>query len=332
MNLKLKNVSMKNYLGSLAYASAIGMSLILASCSKNDTPAPSKTILQIVASGTNFTFLKVAAIKTGLSTDLGASTKLTVFAPTDQAFKDAGFADTNAVKNADNATLTAILSHHVIVGSTTTSSIPTAKNTAFPSIISTTLIPDNLYVTKTSTGSVYVDGVSVTQADIIASNGVIHQINKVLNVPGQNLADYLTSKSTTNTPQFTLLLEAINRCNLTSTFSGVGTFTLFAPTDAAFAAAGLDTKAKVDAYPVGDLTAILKLHVLTTRVFSTDIVSGNVATLNGANITISTGVSGLTVSGAKNTTPAAIAKPAGVPYDVACNNGVLHSIDQLLLP
>ena len=124
-----------------------------------------------------------------------------------------------------------------------------------------------------------------------------------------------------STDGFSTLTAAITAAGLTETLSGTGPFTVFAPTDAAFAAlpAGV-----LDALllPANKdlLVKILTYHVISGQVMAADIKDGAVATVEGDTVALST-ASGVTVNGAKVTTA-----------DVPAGNGVIHVIDTVLLP
>jgi transforming growth factor-beta-induced protein len=122
---------------------------------------------------------------------------------------------------------------------------------------------------------------------------------------------------------FTILAEALTKANLVTTLKGTGPFTVFAPTDAAFAAALTTLNiTKAQLLNRTDLAAILKYHVVSGSVNSTALTNGMTpATVQGSNLTI--GINGSTVS--VNTAKVTSA-------DVMCSNGVIHIIDKVLLP
>jgi uncharacterized surface protein with fasciclin (FAS1) repeats len=120
---------------------------------------------------------------------------------------------------------------------------------------------------------------------------------------------------------FATLVAAVTAAELVETLSGEGPFTVFAPTDEAFAAmpAGV-----LDALLLPEnkalLTQILTYHVVSGMVMAADVTDGDVATVEGQTIKLST-ADGVTVNGAKV-----------VAADVAASNGVIHAIDQVILP
>jgi uncharacterized surface protein with fasciclin (FAS1) repeats len=118
---------------------------------------------------------------------------------------------------------------------------------------------------------------------------------------------------------FKTLVAALKAADLVSTLKGKGPFTVFAPTDDAFAKipkADLDALLKDKA----KLKAVLTYHVVAGKVMSTDLKAGNVSTVQGSDVMVSTS-GGTTVNGAKV-----------VAADVAADNGVIHAIDTVLMP
>jgi transforming growth factor-beta-induced protein len=121
---------------------------------------------------------------------------------------------------------------------------------------------------------------------------------------------------------FGTLVAAVQAAGLVEALSGEGPFTVFAPTDAAFAALPEGTVADLLADPSGALTDILLYHVVSGQVLSTDLSDGMTATtLGGAELTFSVSAAGVQVSGANV-----------VAADVLAFNGVIHVIDAVLLP
>ena len=118
---------------------------------------------------------------------------------------------------------------------------------------------------------------------------------------------------------FKTLSAALKAADLVPTLKGKGPFTVFAPTDAAFAKipkADLDALLKDKA----KLQSVLTYHVVSGKVMSTDLKAGNVKTVQGSNLMVST-VGGAMVNDAKV-----------VSADVAADNGVIHAIDTVLMP
>jgi len=122
---------------------------------------------------------------------------------------------------------------------------------------------------------------------------------------------------------FNTLVAAVKAAGLVETLSGPGPFTVFAPTDAAFAKLPEGTVASLIA-DKGALTAILTYHVLSGRVVASDIIRSNGAmptTVNGEKLDIEVRNGKVFVNQAQVTTA-----------DVAASNGVIHVIDGVLMP
>jgi uncharacterized surface protein with fasciclin (FAS1) repeats len=121
--------------------------------------------------------------------------------------------------------------------------------------------------------------------------------------------------------QFSTLLAAVKAAGLEATLRGPGPFTVFAPTDAAFAALPDGTVEALLMDKAG-LTSILTYHVVSGRVMAADVVKLTEAiTVNGEKVAVVVGRDGVTVNGAKV-----------VQTDIAASNGVIHVIDQVLMP
>ncbi|OIN57514.1 fasciclin domain-containing protein [Arsenicibacter rosenii] len=303
-----------------ALLSAIAFATV--SCSKDDEPAmTSQSITDIVNTNSDFTILRAAVQRAGLGTAL-QSGSLTVFAPTDAAFQAAGFADAAAINAVADTTLRNILQYHVVGSKVESSAINFGNNAAVNSLLTNN---GTLYVTKDNSG-VSVNGARVTQADVMASNGVVHVIDKVLMPPTGNLVQVITSQ-----PQnFSLLAAAATRAGtalLTALSSSTAAVTVFAPTNAAFLAAGLDAAAIQQATPA-QLTTILTYHAVPGRVFATNLASGTVTTLQSGTVTVNVGANTVSILGAGNNGTAANVTRA----NVMATNGVIHVIDRVLLP
>ena len=291
------------------------LSFSMTSCNKdndeNPSPAMSKDIVETASSDNNFSTLVAALNKANLASTLKGDGPFTVFAPTNTAFSqllsDLGF---SSLDDVPVETLKSILLYHVVSGK----------------ILSTDL--KDGYISMLSTGpggnylSLLVDAkdvklnasTNITQANLDASNGVIHVIDKVLLPP--TVVDIASEN-----PDFSILVEAVVKADLVNTLSGTGPFTIFAPTNEAFqnlftslGVSGISDLTK------DQLTPILLHHVVSGNVRSTDLASGSVATLNGdINVMVSSRV---TIDSDVHVLAA----------DVQGSNGVIHVIDNVLLP
>jgi len=296
---------------------------LLTACRDEDEPQP-LTITDVVANSENFTLLEAAVLRAGLADALRTGS-LTVFAPTDEAFRAAGFADAAAISAASPQMLQSILQYHAINNRVPAGALPIADNAPQQSLLSTN---GTLFISRNNEG-VTVNGARVIQPDVAASNGVIHVINRVLMPPTQSIVELAQGN-----PNFSLLVAAVLRAGtnvLTAlTTNAPNGLTVFAPTNAAFQAAGFANEAAINAANPATLATILTYHVVPGRVFSTLVPNGaDVTTAQGGTIrtTVST-TGGVTLLGRGNNNQVANVTTA----NLLTTNGVVHIIDRLLLP
>jgi transforming growth factor-beta-induced protein len=164
----------------------------------------------------------------------------------------------------------------------------------------------------------------VSSADVAASNGVIHAVDKVLVPPG---VLNVVQMAQANPAVFSSLVGAVVKTNLAGTLSGTGPFTVFAPTNTAFASAPVNLS---DA----QLKSVLLYHVLSSQVLSSDIPFGTaVNTLNTTNLNNAT-VPAQTITINNNLTITDKQNSAAkiTATDVRGSNGVIHVLDKVLIP
>ena len=251
--------------------------------------------------------LVAAVIQADLLDTLQGAGPFTLFAPTDQAFADAGI-DLAALDTPEGkATLADILLYHVVAGA-----VPSSAVTECMSADAVNGQP----LAFTVDGTVMVNDATVTTADVNTSNGIIHVIDKVL-TPTDAHNDIARTASCTGV--HTSLVAALIQAELVATLQGEGPFTVFAPTDEAFAAAGIDLAALDTEEGKATLTDILLYHVHAGSVMAADLSNGlAVEMVNGDNTTVGDGA----VLNGANITLA----------DVKASNGVIHVIDMVLMP
>jgi len=281
-------------------------------------PEPMDIVDTAVADG-RFTTLVAAVGAAELVDTLKGEGPFTVFAPTDDAFAalPAGTVD-KLLKPENKQKLTDILLYHVVSGK-----VMAADVTALTS--APTVLGKDVAV-KVDMGNVYINESKVIITDIATSNGVIHVIDAVLLPPSD---DAMMEKNTivdvaVADGRFTTLVAAVTAADLVETLSGEGPFTVFAPTDDAFAALPAGT---LDSLLLPEnkqqLTDILLYHVVSGKVMAADVVTLTSApTVLGKDVTI-------TVKDGKvflNDTVQVIIT------DIEASNGVIHVIDAVLLP
>jgi uncharacterized surface protein with fasciclin (FAS1) repeats len=286
------------------------------------TPAPaSQDIVQVAQSKPEFSILVEAVVAADLATTLKGAGPFTVFAPTDTAFA-ALLTELNVTKAqllANKPLLTAVLTYHVLPGKVQKAQVPVGKAI-------TTLQGGIFKVDTVGADLVITDGRNrtskITATDIPATNGVIHVIDKVLLPADKNIVQTAQGVS-----KYSILVEAVIAADLATALSGTGPFTVFAPTDTAFAALLTElnvTKAQLLADKVL-LTKVLNYHVLPARVLKADVPIG---------ATISTALAGgtFTVDSTLAITDQSGRKAQITATDILASNGVIHEINKVILP
>lgn len=287
----------------------IASQLLVACGSDSDSPSdpPASTtqaevdIVDTAVAAGSFTELAKALGDAGLVSALKGAGPFTVFAPTDDAFGNFERDNPGVLAGLSTAALTEILEYHVVAGAAVTSD--SLKNgQAFVTLSGAPLL------VGTSDG-VKINDASVTTADVMATNGVIHVIDRIM-LPPQN--DVVATAVAAGT--FTALAGALTSAGLVDALQGPGPFTVFAPTDAAFG--------ELSAVPSGDaLKDVLLYHVVSGAVGSGDLKAGAVPTLlSGKNLTIDL-TNGVGVNDARVTTA-----------NILASNGIIHVVDRVIVP
>ena len=266
---------------------------------------PPATIAEKAVANPDFSTLVTALEKADLVSALNGEDALTVFAPTNAAF--AALDQDQLAAILDNVPLlTTILTSHVVSGTILSSDIATGATAV------DTLSGAQALVVNDSNG-VHIGNATVAQADVTASNGVIHVLDEVIVV-----LNTIALVANTN-PNFTRLAAALEATELTQTLNSVGAFTVFAPVDAAFEAID-STIATLSTEQVRD---VLLYHVLGQPVRSTEIATGSVDSL----------LAGQQLDLVVNNGAVSINESASVvTADVETSNGVIHVIDSVLVP
>jgi uncharacterized surface protein with fasciclin (FAS1) repeats len=283
----------------------------LAACDDDTTStAPAtRTISQTAVATPNLSTLVTALQAAGLVETLNGTGPFTVFAPVNPAFA-ALPADvlTRLLETNNRAILTKVLTFHVVRGSFRASQLTNGQTL--------TTVEGTQLTVSIANGVVRINGAQVTTADVEASNGVIHLIDGVL-LGSLDIVDQATIRG------FSSLVSAVAAAGLVDALRGGGTtgLTVFAPTNAAFAAipGGAPTNPAT-------LAQVLQLHVVGARALSTSLGNNQrLTTLLGPQLTV--GITGSTVrlTGPRNTATVTTA-------DVVAKNGVIHVIDTVLLP
>ncbi len=281
------------------------------------TAMPEPELMDIVDTAVadgRFTTLVTAVQAAGLVDALKGEGPLTVFAPTDDAFALLPEGTVESLLEAENIEqLKSILLYHVVEGKVMAADVVGLTSAA-------SLLGKDLAV-KVDMGNVYINESKVIITDIAASNGVIHVIDAVL-LPPADMMDIVDTAVADG--RFTTLAAALTKAGLVETLKGEGPFTVFAPTDDAFAklpAGTLDTLLLDENKQ--QLTDILLYHVVSGKVMAADVVN-----LTSADTVLGSPISIKVMDGKVyiNETIQVIIT------DVEASNGVIHVIDAVLLP
>ena len=329
-----------------------------------DTPAPAAagSITDVAVADGNFTVLAKLVTAAGLGETLSGPGPFTVFAPTDAAFEakaaELGIPLDDLISDliADPALLKDVLLYHVVSGN-----VPAADVVGLNGQDVTTLSGETWTVVVNGDAVSIEDGfgrmVNVTAVDVPASNGVIHVLDSVLDgaLPAFDAGDQELEPSATDAipyaesfdgaanqtivedllaaGSFTTLVKLVTAADLGEALSGPGSFTLFAPTDAAFEAVAADLGVNLDdllntlATDPALLKDVLLYHVVSGKVPAADVVG-----LNGQDVTTLSGESWTVVVDGENVTiKDGYGRVANVvDVDLAASNGVIHVVDRVL--
>lgn len=317
---------MKNRIYSYAIPTFIVAFLfVLSSCNKDDDDIP--TISGLASDRASLTTLNTAVIKGGLAAKLNGTEQLTLLAPTNDAFAAAGI--TNAVlESLSSNDVANILYYHVIPSKILAADMPAGPNAKV-----LTYNGDSVFVTKNSNG-VFVNGIKVSEADVLASNGVIHTLSTgvLIPAPGNILATATANGLDSMVKALNFAATGAGGDPTIATSIATDLLTVFAPSNAAFTALLADLGlTDITQIPIATLIATLKFHAIQGRTFSSDLTNGNLTMVSGGitTITLPSGTSTVaTISGFGNgTNTAKITK-----VNIVSRNGVIHVIDKILIP
>jgi len=306
---------MKNYAKLIKLTLLVVSSTLMFSCSDDDSPTQNNSITDIASGNPNFSILVDALTRADLAETLDQEGPYTVFAPTNDAFMN--FLDANGFESLDDvpvATLTQVLLNHVVSGTNLSTGLTTGyvKTLAKGSASSSNTL--SMFINTAS--GIRLNGVSsVTTADIMADNGVIHVVDAVIGLPT------IVTHATAN-PNFSTLATLLTEQELVGALNGTASspFTVFAPLNSAFDTATLNLYGGLNST---QKTAVLTYHVVPgANVLSNAIPSGPITTFETGTFTISGTVITDEQSRATNI----------VATDVQASNGVIHAVNQVLLP
>lgn len=307
------------------FATFTAVLFLLSSCDKDDD---TQTIAGFISGESAFSTLNTAIIKGGVSAKLNGTDQLTFFAPNNDAFSAAGI--TSAVLDGlSSSDVSKILYYHILPSKILAADVPAGPNKKV-----LTYNGDSVFVTRNTNG-VFINGIAVSQADFLVSNGVVHKFSTgVLMPPAGNLMAAVAAAGLDS------LSKAINYATTgpggdptTPTVLSSLLLTIFAPTNAAFTSLLADLGLNdITQIPMATLIATLQFHVVEGRVFSSDLTNnGNLTMVSGGKTVItlpSTPSTQPTISGIGNGTNTA----KMVKLNLVATNGVIHLIDKILIP
>ena len=271
-----------------------------------------KTIVDIAVEDGRFNTLVAAVTAADLAGTLSSEGPFTVFAPTDDAFAALPEGTVESLLEDPSGALTDILLYHVVDGAVMAETVVGLESAP-------TLQGSDVAISVTDDGVFLNETTQVIITDIAASNGIIHVIDAVLlPPPPQTIVDVAIAAG-----DFTTLVAAVDAAGLVETLSGEGPFTVFAPTDDAFAALPEGTVASLLEDPEGALTDILLYHVVAGEITSATIAGMSpITTLQGGELAIMAEMDSVMINQAVTI----------IAADIEADNGIIHVIDTVLIP
>lgn len=320
LDKNLKLFIMKNLFKIRNLTLILSVLVLLISCNDDNTaePAVDNSITGLALKTPDLSILVQALERAELTATLQASGTYTVFAPTNAAFT-AFLATTPyaTINDVPKEALTQILLNHVITTKLMASDLTTGYIKTMAKGTASTTNTLSMYV-NTAAGVELNGDAKVTTPNVMASNGVIHIVDQVIGLPT------IVTHATANT-NFTTLVGLLSGQGLVPTLGGTASspFTVFAPTNAAFATFETQNPGTLASLTSAQVTSVLTYHVVAgANVLSTGIPTTPITTLETGTFTIAGTV--ITDEQMRNTNIVAV--------DVQCSNGVIHVIDNVLLP
>lgn len=207
----------------------------------DDPPSGGRTVIQIIGNSFSVSLFNAALSYTGLADSLSGPGPYTIFVPSNAAFDSMGIHTVAQIDTMDKARLTHLLKYHILYGRRVRlAEVDRKPNNPFTNWDNLTLYIsrpyDRTYYNTTDLSTfLTVNGDTVVQQDILATNGVVHTLKNALKYPARTCADYLSADTT-----YSYFVTAVKNFNLYSQLQSPGPVTVFAPTNGAFRAAGIN--------------------------------------------------------------------------------------------
>jgi len=315
----------------------LALSVSLSGCKKEEKQSSGKDsnkISAVVADNFNLSVFSTGLNRSGLKAKMQETGPFTVIAPSDDAFLKAGFANSVAILGAEPSRISAIMNYHVLNGTYELNKLPFLFNQEIRSANG-----GKLFVTHWVKGPdtvLTINGSKVLSQNIRASNGLIQVVDQML----EPYTHELVTEAIASDRNLSLFYQAIQRSGLMEVLNAKGSFTVFAPENAAMAAYGLASLADINAANPATLAALMRYHIITDRRFVYDyILSTNASEksdqtmMDGNSIQVQLipnanvpgAFTGIQLKGTGNTAFITLKK-----QDVLTGNGVLHTITGML--
>lgn len=273
-------------------------------------PSNEQLLIETAADRENLSLFVQAIDHAGLRQALSDQGPFTIFAPNDEAFREAlRFLGASSIQNIPRDNLAALLVYHVIPGRILANQIPAGEiNTFLENVV--------LNISRTGSNIVLNDSIQIISRDIEARNGMIHEIDKVLFPPSNSILDVIENNG------FTSLLNAVLEADLDEELANGGPFTLFAPNNTAFTRFLNDNKlSSAELLALPNLEDIIKNHLLEGVLPSAGIQAGAYLSKTGEPIFTSLAPNGaIWING----------KARIISANLGADNGLVHVIDYII--
>lgn len=279
---------------------------------KPEQAAAGNSIVAVAQTAGGFDTLLAAATAGGLAEALATNGPFTVFAPTDAAFAELPQAAVNNLLQPENReTLASLLQHHVVAGRVDAAGVIEAGE--LESLAGTPM------TVEVEDDEVRIGGVRIVQTDIGADNGIIHVVEQVMFPAGFACIATVAQRA----GQFNTLLAAAEAAGLKDALSVQAPFTVFAPTDDAFAALPEGTVENLlQPENRAELERLLQHHIVAGRLPAEEVLAAeSLETLAGTTVQVTLDGEQPRVGGVDITAT-----------NVMAGNGVIHVIDAVLIP
>ncbi|WP_316833480.1 fasciclin domain-containing protein [Pedobacter nutrimenti] len=312
------------------------LTIIAFGCKKEtvDDVKDNSKISAIIADNFNLSVFNTALVRTGLAKQIDQEGPFTAIAPSDEAFRLAGYPTTTSILSAVPARISAIMNYHILNGSYEFNKLPFLFNQEIKSANG-----GKLFVTHWVKGPdtvLTINGSRVLSQNIKASNGLIQVVDRVLE---PYTYSYVTDAIASDR-NLTLFYQALQRAGLIETLNGKGPYTVFAANNAAMTAFGLSSVEAINQMEPAVLLRLMRYHIIADRRFVYDYIlstgtsgKSEQSMLDGNSVQVklkpdpqvSGAFNGIELLGTGNTAMVQLDR-----RDQLTGNGVVHTITSML--